>query len=155
MAISKLNGNDYIIFVDDTTPITSSAGAAYEPLMCMSSNGFSGTTDAIDIADKCNDGFADSTPGNSSWEITGTGNAIDETLESSAASYQKLFELWQAKKVFWMKLANKAGNTNTAIIREGIGYFSSYSETADTDTPYTFDFTFTGKGELNGIPSTT
>lgn len=154
MAVEKLNGNDYILLIDTTTPITSEAGAAYDPVMCMSSNGISITIEGIEVSDKCNDGWAGSLPGNGSWEITGTGNAIDETLEPSAASYQTLFELAVSKQRFWMKLANKPANTNTAIIREGIGYISSYSETADTDTPYTFDLTFTGIGEINGVTTT-
>lgn len=150
MAIEKLNGNDYIVLIDTETSTTAETGADYSPVMCMSSNGFNGTTESIEVSDKCNDGFADSLPGNSSWEITGTGNAIDESLEPSAESYQVLAELWKAKTIFWMKIANKPGDvTNAPIIREGIGYISSYSETADTDTPYTFDFTFTGKGNIN------
>lgn len=154
MAVEKLSGNDYIILIDTTTPITEPAGLAYDPVMCMSSNGISITIEGIDVSDKCNDGWAGSLPGNGSWEITGTGNAIDETLEPSAASYQTLFELAVAKTRFWMKMANKPANTNTPIIREGIGWLSAYSETADTDTPYAFDFTFTGVGIPNGIATT-
>lgn len=155
MAISKLNGNEYIVLIDSTTAVTEAAPLAYRPVMCMSSNGFSGTTDSIETSDKCSGGFADPLPGTSSWEITGTGNAIDETLEASADSYQALFELWQSKQVFWVKMANTTDGTGAAVIREGIGFISSYSETADTDTPYTFDFTITGKGEVNGVPVVT
>lgn len=155
MAEQKLSGNDYIVFIDDTTPMSGTHGLAYLPTMCMQTNAFNGTTDTIDVSDKCNDdGFANPLAGTSSWEITGTGNAVDANLDPSIVSFQKLFNLWKNKTEFWMKIANKPGNASPAIIREGRGFITSYTETADTDTPYTFDFTFTGKGEIIGVPTT-
>lgn len=155
MAITKLNGNDYIVFIDTTTPTTAEAGvtAEYDPIMCMSTNGISGTTESIETADKCSGGFASPLPGTASWSITGSGNAIDETLEPSSVSLDRLFNLWKNKTPFWAKMANKTAGTGAPIIREGVVFISDYSETADTNTPYTFDFTFTGMGELNGTPS--
>src|SRR5690606_14656159 len=111
MAISKLNGNDYIVFIDTTTPITDAAGAAYRPVVCSSSAGISGSRAVIEGSDKCNDGFADALPGNATNTITGTGNAIDETLEPSADSFEELLNLYQDGTEFWMKIANKSGST--------------------------------------------
>lgn len=154
MAISKLNGNDYIVFIDTTTPITAAAGAAYRPVMCISSAGISGSRAVIEVSDKCNDGFADALPGNATNTLTGTGNAIDESLEPSADSFEELLNLYQDAEQFWIKIANKAPGTGTAVIREGIGFFTDYSETADTDTPYTFDFTARIKGRFNTAQTT-
>ncbi|NGM63506.1 hypothetical protein G5B30_16475 [Sphingobacterium sp. SGG-5] len=154
MAIQKLNGNDYIIFIDTTTPITESTGAAYRPVACMTSSGLSGSTNVIEVSDKCNDGFADAIPGNKTNTITGSGNAIDETLEPSMDSFEELLSLYQDGTEFWMKIANKTGNTATPVIREAVGFLTDYSETADTDTPYTFDFTFRAKGRFNTAVTT-
>lgn len=154
MAISKLNGNDYIVFIDTTTPITDAAGVAYRPVMCISSAGISGSRAVIEVSDKCNDGFADALPGNATNTITGTGNAIDETLEPSADSFEELLNLYQDGTQFWMKIANKSGSTATPVIREAIGFLTDYSETADTDTPYTFDFTLRAKGRFNTVQTT-
>lgn len=152
MAIKKLNGNDYIVFIDTETVVTAPKGLVYKPLMCMTSNGVNLATDSIDTSDKCSGDFADPLPGTTTATITGSGNAIDETLEPSAVSFQELFDLASTKAVFWVKIANKVGNTDTPIIREGVAFISDYTETQDTNTPFTFDVTFAIKGKLNGTP---
>lgn len=154
MAIKKLNGNDYILLIDTTTPITATSGAVYRPVACITTAGISGTTNVIEVSDKCNEGFADAIPGNKTNTITGSGNAIDETLEPSQASFEELLALYQDGTEFWMKLANKSGNTETPVIREAVGFITDYSETADTDTPYTFDLTFRAKGRFNTAVTT-
>jgi hypothetical protein len=152
MAISKLNSNDYIVFIDTTTPITAPSGTQYRPVMCISSSGISGSRSVIEVNDKCNDGFA--LPGNATNTLTGSGNAIDETLEPSADSFEELLNLYQDGTVHWVKIANKSGNSATAVIREGVGFITDYSETQDTDTPYTFDFTYRIKGRFNSGQTT-
>lgn len=154
MAIVKLNGNDYIVFIDTTTPVTEAAGAAYRPVGCIQTSGVSGSRNVIEVSDKCNDGFADAIAGNATNTITATGNAIDETLEPSMDSFEELMNLYQDGQTFWMKIANKSGNTATAVIREAVGFITDYSENQDTDTPYTFDFTFRAKGRFTTVQTT-
>lgn len=153
MASRNLDGNDYIVFIDTVTDPSQTVNTStnYRPVICMQTNGIGGTTDTIDVSDKCGNGYADPIPGGSSWEITGTGNAVDEAMNPSKASYQELFTLWKNKEAFWMKIANKPDGNGTPIIREGVGMITSFTETADTDNPYTFDFTFTGKEDLYNV----
>lgn len=147
MAQETLNGNEYIVFIDSTTAITAAQGAAYEALMCMVSNGFSISVDAQDVSNKCNDGFGNSSPGTGSWEMSGDGHAIDEaTGEPSATSYQSIAQLALDKTKFWAKIAHVDG-VGGIIHREGVVWISSYEETAGTDEPYSFSFTFTGVGK--------
>lgn len=146
MAQETINGNEYIVFVDSTTAITATSGAAYEALMCMVTNGFSISVDAQDVTNKCNDGFGNSSPGTGSWEISGDGHAIDEAGTPSATSYQTIAELALAKTKFWAKIG-KADASDGLIHREGVVWISSYEETAGTDEPYSFSFTFTGVGK--------
>ena len=147
MAQETLNGKDYIVFVDTTTATTADAGAAYEAVMCMVTNGFSMTRDSVEVSNKCNDGWGNSNPGTGSWEITGDGHAIDEAGTPSQTSYQTLAELAKSGDKFWAKIAD-VDTTGTSIIhREGVVWISSYDETAGTDEPYSFSFTFQGVGE--------
>lgn len=153
--MAKLNGNDYIVFVDTTTSTEASRGAAYTPVMCMTSNGFSMTRETIDVTDKCAAlGFSTPLPGTASWSITGSGNAIDETGSPSEVSYQELFEICKTGEPVWVKIANRNLGTGAAYIREGVAILTDISETQDTNTPFTFDFTFTGVGEPLGAQTT-
>lgn len=146
MAQETLNGNDYIVFIDTTTDITATNGSDYEALMCMVSNGFSISVDAQDVNNKCNDGFGNSNPGTGSWEMSGDGHAIDESGTPSATSYQAIAQLALDKTKFWAKIAHQTDNEGV-IHREGVVWISSYEETAGTDEPYSFSFTFTGVGK--------
>lgn len=154
--MAKLNGNDYIVFVDTTTSTEASRGASYVPVMCMTSNGFSMTRETIDVPiDKCSAlGFSTPMPGTASWSITGSGNAIDETGSPSEVSYQELFEICKTGEPIWVKIANRTPGTGAAYIREGVAILTDISETQDTNTPFTFDFTFTGVGEPLGAQTT-
>lgn len=154
MAKQKLNGNDYIVFIDDTTSGDAATGAAYRPVACMTTSGVSGSRNVIEVTDKCDDEFSDALPGKATNTITGAGNAVDETLNPSQDSYQTIMDLYQEGKMFWMKIANKSPEVGTVVIREGYGFITDYNETQDTDTPYTFDFTFRAKGKLNTVQTT-
>lgn len=146
--MAKLNSNDYVLFVDDTTPLTAETGAAYKVVACITSAGLSGTTAVIEVNDRCGN---DALPGNSTNTMTGTGNATDETLTPSVASFEKMLELYQSKKKVWMKIAKMSGASADApvVIREVKGFLTDYSETLDQDTPYTFSFTLRADGLIN------
>lgn len=151
--MAKLNSNDYVLYVDDTTPITSPAGAAYSVVACITSAGLSGTTAVIEVNDRCGN---DALPGNSTNTFTGSGNATDGNGSPSPASFEKLLSIYQAKKKVWMKLANApdADINAPAVIREVVGFITDYSETADQDTPYTFTFTLRVDGDIKTAVTT-
>lgn len=146
--MAKLNSNDYVLFVDDTTPLTADSGEAYEVVACITTAGLTGTTAVIEVNDRCGN---DALPGNSTNTLTGTGNATTEDLTPSVASYEKLLSIYQSKKKVWMKIGNAPGGTPGApvVIREVKGFITDYSETADQDTPYTFSFTLRADGDIN------
>lgn len=155
MAETKLNGNDYVVWIDTTTATSASRGSVYKVVMCATTNGFSGTCETIEVTDKCStSGFSSPLAGTASWSITGSGNAIDESGAGSPESYQTLFELWKAGEPFWAKIANADPNKGAAYIREGVVILTDIQETQDLNTPFTFDFTFTGVGEPIGALTT-
>lgn len=154
MANEKLNGNDYVVWIDTTTSTSASKGNAYSVIMCATTNGFSGSRETIEVTDKCSGGFSTPLPGTASWTITGSGNAIDEAGNPSAESYQTLFEVWKAGTPVWVKIANATPGTGAAYLREGVAILTDITETQDTNTAFTFDFTFTGVGEPVGTPTT-
>lgn len=155
MAIVKLNANDYIVWintVDDPVLGEVPQKANYRPVMCTIDSSFSGSREAIDVQDKCGSGqgWSSSLPGVGSFEMTGTGNAIDESLEPSAASFEELFNLWKSGTQFYAKIGNKVDNQGTFYIREAAVWISSWTENHGLNEPFTFDFTLSGVGEPTG-----
>lgn len=155
MAIKKLNGNDYIVFVDSTTP-EGSTPSAWRPIFCSTTNSLNITRETITIEDKCSagQGFSTNLSGTGSWTISGSGNAIDESMESSADSYQELATIAKSGAGCWVKIANQDPGKGTAVVRWGWAVLTDYTETQDTNTPFTFDFTFTGSGDLTIVSTT-
>ena len=150
MAIVTLNGNDYIVFVNTVDATTAEPDEEnYRPLMCIIDSSFAGSTDTIEVSNKCGSGsgWQGALPGVKSFTITGTAHAIDETLEPSAASYQEVAELWHAGQTFWAKIANKQDNQGTVYIREAVVFISDYTENQGLNEAMTFDFTLQGVGE--------
>lgn len=144
-----LNGLDYIMFIDTTTPIDS-APVAYIPVMCETTSSFSGTTDAQEISNKCiAGGFGNSNPGTKTWEFTGEGHAIDESGSPSRASFETIRDLWKSGQKFWARQANKDPLTGFVTMVEGVVWVSAYEQTVGTEDPFTFTYTFTGVGEPN------
>lgn len=137
---TKILGNEYIIYIDT---IDGTGGAAvdsnYRAVACLVTNGFSATVDSIDTTSKCSGAYKDSDPGDFGWTITGEGHAIDD-ISSAQTNYQELLSLAIARRKFWAKMADPTNN----IVREGVVWISSYTETAARNTPYSFNITFQG-----------
>lgn len=151
--MAKLNSNDYVMFIDDTTSTSASAGAAYEVVACLTNISFSGTTNVIEVNDRCGN---EALPGNQTNTFTATGNATDGVGMSSPVSYQKLMSLYQSKDKFWVKLAKSTDADPTAplLMREAVGFITDYSETGDQDSPYTFSLTVRVDGDINTSQTT-
>lgn len=144
MANTTFLGNEYIIYIDTVTAKTAARGTVtnYKGIACLTSNGFSGSSDAISTTNKCTGRWNDSDPSTSSWEISGEGHAISDAA-TTQANYQAIAQLWVSGTKFWAKMANPANN----VVREGLVWISSYSETAGNNEPYSFSVTFTGTKE--------
>lgn len=151
---TTLLGTSYVIEVDTTTSTATSArgtDANYKVVACLTSNGVEVSNASQDISNKCDGGFASSTPGLGSSTFSGDGQAVSltEDEEEIQVNYQNLLALAVNKTVFFLRMTN-AANT---IVREGKVWISSYSETAPNAEAYTFTVTFQVTGELFIIPA--
>lgn len=143
-----MNGKDFLIYIDETTAITAALGteANYKLVASLKSNGFSGSINSIDTTTKDTEGWADSIPGDGSFEISGEGNAISIGAGvTDKVNFAKLSNLWLNKTSFWAKIAN----ADDGIVREGVVYISSWSESFNNNESFTFSATFTGRGKPN------
>lgn len=156
MAKKFLNSNLYILWADLTTdPDSNATPSNYRPVACLVNVSFNGSTESIDVSNKCTgSGFADPEPGQSSWTIDFDGHAIDESQDSQRDSYQTLMEAWASKQKFFAKITNASNGEGTVVFREGVGFLSSFSESAGTNDVYAFSGTFTGKGNPKLAPTT-
>ena len=151
MARSTVLGNDLIIYIDTITSLNArpTDDTNYKAVACLTTNGMELSTEDIDTTSKCSGRFKESDSGDVSWSFSGDGNAIDDT-QVAEVNYQTLIDLAISGEKFWVKTANPSNE----IIREGIARISSYSETYDRNTPFTFSATFQGSGELYTIQLT-
>lgn len=143
--MNLLNGIAYILWIDTDTPLTASSGteANYRPIVCGISNGFGMDIESISTRNKTDGGYDQSLGGYLSWSFDMDGYAIGVKTSDQKANFQELAELAKAKKIFWIKQQDIA----ETIKREGKARISSYRETADLDSPYSFTANFTGIGE--------
>lgn len=148
MATIVLNGKDYILEIDDTTSITSTRGSDYDPVLCEVSSDFGITTAEQAVSNKCNGGWANSNPGESSFSFSGEFQAIDpSSADPSAVSLAKMANLALTKKKFWLRRTLASGVVGgVPVVREGVVYISNYNETTNTDDPFTFTADFVGIG---------
>lgn len=151
MAVQNIkNGKDYIVYIDKVTAITGApplpTSTDFIPLMCLSSNALNVTINGIDTTSKCTNGWADSIPGDGSWEITADGQAISVAVldEDIKASADQLFDLATNKTSFWAAIFDPAKST----FRVGVAFISSFAENFNNNESYTFSITLTGRGEL-------
>lgn len=143
-----LSGKDYITYVDTTTAITAPRGLAYEPILCEVSSDFGIETDEQTITNKCNGGWSNSNPGNSSFNFSGEYQAIDPaTGDPSALSMNEIAILASTRQKFWIKRALKDEITGVVVHREGVVWINSYSDSSTSEDPFTFTVDFTGVGQ--------
>lgn len=151
-----LSGKDYILQVDTTTAITAARGAAYHPILCEVSSDFSIETDEQTVSNKCNSGWTSSNPNNSSFSFSGEFQAIDPaTGDPSALSANQIANLAANRTKFWLKRSLMDTATGVEIVREGVVWISSYSDSSGNEDPFTFTADFTGVGQPNLTAATT
>lgn len=140
MAKNYIDGKDVILFIKrvnkPVTPDTTFRGVA-----CLESNGFSGSREKKTVNNKCTAGWEDGLPGNGSWSMSGSGQAITNP-EIGEANYQELAEIWVSGETFEVKMANADGS----VYRGGNAMITDFSEDANTDDPLSFEITISGLG---------
>ena len=157
MAVRNIkNGKDYPVFILENAyyPVTGATPPeATDPnwklMVCLSTNALKVTINGIDTTTKCTDGWADSIPGDGSWEITADGAAVDPaSLEEVSAD--EIFDLATGKTAFWAAIFDPTMST----YRVGVAFFSSFSENFNNNEKYGFSVTLTGKGKIHRSTTT-
>lgn len=149
-----LSGKDYILEIDTVTAISAARGAAYNPILCEVSSDFNIETDEQSVSNKCNGGWSNSNPNISSFSFSGEFQAIDpDTADPSAVSMNQIANLAATRQKFWLRRSLQDPATGVQVVREGVVWISSYTDTASTEDPFTFTADFTGVGEPLLVPA--
>jgi len=114
-------------------------------IACSTSDGFSGSTDAVTVSNKCEDGWVKSLPGDKSWSFSNSSYA-QKTPTASQYSYEEVFELWVNDTVGQWKLESINADE---YLRIGEGWISDLGESAESGDYLTFDITITGNGAVS------
>lgn len=94
MARVEVSGTNNLLFID---PL---GGTAYEPLVCLTSNSLTGSTDTINSSSKCG---TSSSPGPQTNEVQFEGNQM-ENLDAGEMSHADIWDLYKAKTNFSWKI---------------------------------------------------
>lgn len=143
--MAEISAKDIGLYVNEGTEATPD----WKLFACSTSDGFSGTTETVTIATKCDSGFVKNLPGDKSWEFTNSCLAQTEPT-ASQASHSTAFSLWKAGDEKQFKLAN----ADDSYLRIGFGTITSYSETVDAGDYLQFELTITGNGAIADVVST-
>lgn len=119
--------------------------------VCSSSDGFSGSTDAVTTSTKCDDGWVSSLPGDKSWSFSHSALAI-KLPSATEVSFKQLQDIWKAGTISQWKLESIVSEDNYFWM--GTGWISELSEEAASGEYLTVDITITGTGEPSNVPST-
>lgn len=142
-----LNGRTVLLYIDETTPITTDLDAVTTAnallVACLTSNGFEGTTSAIATTSKCSGSFAESLDGEKGWTMSAEGQAISlDGVGDTRINHNKLFKLWRAGTIFWAFMMDTASPVIT--MRYGLARVDSFSDSAPDNEAQTFSISLTG-----------
>lgn len=127
-------------------------------LGCAESDGFSASTDAVTVSNKCSGDFVANTPGDKSWSFSNT-MVLPKEPQSNFISYDEVFDLWKNDEydadgeLRQFKLENVAG-ADFVYYRMGRGYISDLGDQFDSGDVFRTDVTITGSGEVFNISTT-
>lgn len=142
--MAKIASKDIGLYVNQGTEIA----PTWVLIACSTSDGFSGSTDNVEIATKCSGGWKDNLPGDSTWSFTNSGYA-EKDITATAESYVSAEILFHTKAIKQFKIAS---TTEADYYRMGSGYVSDYNETSDNGDYLQFDLTVTGSGDYITTP---
>lgn len=132
-----IKGNAVIFSIYDTS--------AYEPIACITSSSLSESVEIDEVETKCDPGNIVKTPGSYSYEITGDGIYIDESVDIGKQSHDKLKDLLRAKTLITWSMAT---GITSPVTEYGTGYITSLDLTGDAGENATFTFTISGTGAI-------
>lgn len=147
MATTPKSGTFNIVYIDETTAITTALTALtfpgnFQPVVCLTTNAFNGTRDSIDTSSKCSGLWKTSIPGQAGWTITGDGQAVELTGSDITAdiNFRRIWQLYQSGEKFFVAMED----TDSYSILYGVGYITNITITAPNNAVKTFSFTVQG-----------
>jgi len=143
--MNVLSGSPYLIHIDTVTPLTAERGMDYRPIVCGVSNGFGMDIESISIRNKLDGGYDQSLAGYLSWnfDLDGFAVGLKQADKLTQANFHEIALLARDKREFWCKMED----LETTVTREGRVRITSYRETADNASPYSFTANFIGIGK--------
>ena len=146
MAENYLKGTEFLFYVDTTTSATTALNAVTlanaKLVKCLTSNGFSGTTNTIESNSKCAGLWAESIADTAGWTMDFSAEALELQALDTSIDQNALFNLWKNKTVFWGFMYDIASVT----LRYGLMRIDSYSDTGAKGSIQEFSGTLTGIG---------
>lgn len=118
---------------------------------CSTSDGYSSSRDAVSISTKCSGDFTENLPGDFSWSFSNT-SYVDKNGDVTFLTLDELFEISKEDENRQWKLESIDGSY--AFLRQGWGFISDFSNTADAGDYLQYDITITGSGEPVNVITT-
>lgn len=141
MSRKYIDANTILVFIKRTNATVPET--AFKVVACLDANSFTAGRELREVVNKCTNGWRDGIPGNGTWGITISGQAIDTSdIQTGEKNFQELAELAVTGETIEIKMANTAGT----FYRGGTGYFATVTEDANTNEVLAFNADFTGLG---------
>lgn len=121
-------------------------GAAYEPIACITSSSISESLNINEVETKCDPGNAVKTPGTYSYEISGDGIYIDESVDTGKQSHDTLKGYLRNKTLITWQMATGIASPTEEY---GTGYITSCELTGEAGSDATFSFSLSGSGAIS------
>lgn len=118
---------------------------------CSTSDGYSSSRDSVAISTKCSGDFVENLPGDFTWSFSNT-SYIDKEADSTFATLDQIFDISKEDDNRQWKL--ESIDPDYDFLRQGMGFISDFSNTADQGDYLQFDLTITGSGEPVNIVTT-
>lgn len=146
MAEQLVLANDVLLYIDETTPITTAINAVTIEdavlVACLTDNSFAGTTSTLESASKCAGGFGETIADKITWTMDFTGEHLKNTGLAGRLSAEEIQQLWLDKTQFWAFQFDIAENSVTY----GVARIDSFNKANSANSIATFSATLTGIG---------
>jgi len=152
--MAEISGKEVMISVNMGT----ASVPEWKTLGCAESDGFSGSTDAITVSNKCSGKFTKSLPGDKSWSFSNT-MVMPKVADGDFISYDEIFDLWKDDEfdadgeLRQFKIEN-IPSADFVYYRMGRGYISDLGEQFDSGDVFRTDLTITGSDEVVNVQPT-
>lgn len=151
--MAEVASKDILLYVN----LGTAAAPDWRIIGCSTTDGFSGTTEAVAIATKCNGGFVNNRPGDKSWSFSNS-SYLQKDYGPEYATWDEIMDLWindtkdgEGLLCQW-KLESIDPQFDFYLM--GRGFISDVPHTADNGDYLTRDLTITGSGEITNVETT-